>query len=74
MVGLTSQLDLPIWRYYFNATFPNTEIEGYGVYHSAELPLVFGPFEASSATTEELQLSSVMQTAWADFAALGELG
>ncbi|KAF2996763.1 hypothetical protein E8E14_003317 [Neopestalotiopsis sp. 37M] len=68
IVGLSSQLDIPIWRYYFNATFPNTEIEGYGVYHSAELPLVFGTFEASTATMDELQLSSVMQTAWADFA------
>ncbi|ETS77431.1 hypothetical protein PFICI_11305 [Pestalotiopsis fici W106-1] len=68
IAGLTSQLGIPFWRYYFNATFPNTEIEGYGVYHSAELPLVFGTFEASSATLEEVELSTVIQGAWASFA------
>ncbi|KAK8127968.1 Carboxylesterase [Apiospora sp. TS-2023a] len=62
-------LGLPVWRYFFNATFPNTALrEGLGVYHSSEIPIVFGSYSAVNATAEESRLSGVMQTAWADFA------
>lgn len=73
----TVQIGVPIWRYYFNTTFPNTEaasdygypvIDGYGAYHSAEIPIVWGTYVSENATTAEVQLSKVMQKAWADFA------
>lgn len=63
-----SSLRVPTWRYYFNATFPNTAIEGYGIYHSSEVSLVFGTFAADNATAEERALSAAMQQAWAGFA------
>ncbi|KAK8059959.1 alpha/beta-hydrolase [Apiospora saccharicola] len=63
------RLELPVWRYFFNATFPNTALrEGLGVYHSSEIPIVFGSYFAVNATAEEARLSGVMQTAWAEFA------
>ena len=68
IVAFTAALGLPVWRYYFNATFPNTAMAGYGVYHSSEIPLVFGTFTQSNATADEVALSQVMQGAWAKFA------
>lgn len=73
----TVDLGVPVWRYYYNATFPNTDsatdyaypvVNGYGAYHSAEIPLVWGTYSAINATAEEIALSKVMQKAWADFA------
>ncbi|KAK8090519.1 alpha/beta-hydrolase [Apiospora phragmitis] len=62
-------LGLPVWRYWFNATFPNTALgDGLGVYHSSEIPIVFGSYPQANATAEEARLSAAMQTAWADFA------
>lgn len=73
----TASLGVPTWRYHFNATFPNTDapsdyeypvVDGYGVYHSAEIPIVWGTYDTANATTIESQLSKAMQKAWADFA------
>ncbi|KAJ5226513.1 hypothetical protein N7468_007738 [Penicillium chermesinum] len=65
----SSFVDIPTWRYFFNATFPNTEIfKGSGAYHSAEIPLVFGTYEGSTATVFEEQVSRAMQKSWAGFA------
>lgn len=58
-----------VWRYYFNASFPNTQIfPQAGVYHSSEIPEVFGTYPAAGATDQEVALSQAMQTAWANFA------
>lgn len=60
---------IPSWRYYFNATFANTQIfPGAGVFHSSEISLVFGTYPQVNATAEEKNLSQYMQTAWARFA------
>lgn len=60
---------IPTWRYYFNATFANTQVlPDLGVYHSSEIPLVFGTYPQVNATAEEMRLSEYMQTAWATFA------
>lgn len=60
---------LPAWRYFFNATFPNTALgEGLGAYHASEIPLVFGSYPRADATADEARLGAAMQTAWADFA------
>ncbi|KAF2710094.1 alpha/beta-hydrolase [Pleomassaria siparia CBS 279.74] len=35
------------WRYYFNASFPNTQqFPGEGVYHSSEIPIIYGTYPA----------------------------
>jgi carboxylesterase type B len=64
------QANIPTWRYYFNATFPNTQFPflDLGVYHSSELPIVFGTYPRWWATVREANLSNYMQTAWAEFA------
>jgi len=60
---------IPTWRYYFNATFANTQIvPDLGVYHSSEIPEVYGTYPQVGATAEEMRLSEYMQTAWATFA------
>ena len=60
---------IPTWRYYFNASFPNTQIiPGLGVFHSSEIPLVFGTYPPYNVTTQEFALASFMQSAWAKFA------
>lgn len=73
----TASLGIPVWRYYFNATFPNTDtttdrsypvVNGYGAYHSAEIPIVWGTYSSANATADEIALSKIMQKAWADFA------
>ncbi|KAK8868421.1 Alpha/Beta hydrolase protein [Apiospora arundinis] len=62
-------LGLPVWRYFFNATFANTALgDGFGAYHSSEIPIVFGTYPAANATAAQARLSRTMQTAWADFA------
>lgn len=65
----SAKVDVPTWRYFFNASFPNNEIfKGSGAFHSAEIPFVFGTYETKGATKFESQVSQAMQKAWADFA------
>lgn len=62
---------IPTWRYYYNATIPNIQPEGYptlGAFHGAELDVVWGTYPADNATEQEIALSSFIQTAWANFA------
>jgi carboxylesterase 2 len=59
-----------VWRYFFSATFENTDL-GYanpGAYHGSEIPLVWGTYPTKNATGDEPLLSNTMQQAWADFA------
>ena len=68
-VNDSASVGIPSWRYYFNASFPNTQIfEGLGVYHSSENSLIFGTYPLANATTQQLALSRFMQGAWARFA------
>ncbi|KAG6004820.1 hypothetical protein E4U21_000776 [Claviceps maximensis] len=56
------------WRYYFNASFPNTQILGHSsAWHSSEIGLIFGTYPKEGATPFQARLSWSMQTAWADF-------
>jgi carboxylesterase type B len=62
---------IPTWRYYYNATIPNVQPEGYptlGAFHGAELDIVWGTYPNDNATDQEIALSAFMQTAWATFA------
>ncbi|CAG8952995.1 hypothetical protein HYFRA_00003185 [Hymenoscyphus fraxineus] len=67
-----------VYRYYFNTTFPNNSGKkaGFelGVYHSSEIPLMFGTYDRQGATDQQIALSRFMQKAWADFAKDPELG
>lgn len=61
--------DTGVWRYYYNASFPNNmPFPDAGVYHSSEIVEVFGTYNRTAATAQEIALSSYMQTAWAKFA------
>jgi hypothetical protein len=68
-VNDSASVGIPSWRYYFNASFPNTQIfEGLGVYHSSENSLIFGTYPFANSTTQQVALSRFMQGAWARFA------
>ncbi|KAK1148508.1 hypothetical protein N8T08_009514 [Aspergillus melleus] len=67
------------YRYYFNATFADTQqprtypelnITNIGAYHSTELGLVFGTYGifGGNATNDEIALSKFIQGSWANFA------
>ena len=67
----TAYAGIPAWRYYFNASFANTQsYPGLGVFHSSEIPIVFSTYnyEAANTTTQEYALSNAMRSAWARFA------
>ncbi|KAG6009451.1 hypothetical protein E4U21_002366 [Claviceps maximensis] len=60
---------IPAWRYYYNASFPNTDIyPGSGAFHSAEVTTLFGTFPSAGATPFQRKLHLDMQSAWAAFA------
>ncbi|KAK5133457.1 hypothetical protein LTR08_007699 [Meristemomyces frigidus] len=65
----TAAIGIPAWRYYFNSSFANTQAyPDLGVYHSSEIPIVFGTFMATNTTTQEYALSRSMMSTWARFA------
>ncbi|KAF3006894.1 hypothetical protein E8E13_011104 [Curvularia kusanoi] len=65
----TASLGIPTWRYYFNASFTNTQAyPQLGAFHSSEIPLVFKTYPKPNTTTQEYALSSSMSGAWARFA------
>ena len=58
----TASVGIPAWRYYFNASFVNTQgYPGLGVYHSSEIEIVFSTYTPVNATTQEYALSSAMR-------------
>lgn len=66
---------IPTWRYFFNATFPNTNLfDGAGAYHSSEVKLIFGTYPHRTSTAAQRVLGAKMQKAWADFAKDPEAG
>ncbi|KAF2184769.1 alpha/beta-hydrolase [Zopfia rhizophila CBS 207.26] len=65
----TATAGIPSWRYYFNASFPNTQtFPGEGVYHSSEIYIVFGTYPAVNVTAQEYALHNYMRSVWAQFA------
>ncbi|KAI1846295.1 hypothetical protein JX266_007500 [Neoarthrinium moseri] len=58
---------IPAWRYFFDASFANSELVP-GAYHASEIPLVFGTYDRDNVTTFQIQVSAAMEKAWADFA------
>ncbi|KAG5988123.1 hypothetical protein E4U54_004763 [Claviceps lovelessii] len=69
IVSESRAIGIPAWRYFYNASFPNTDIyPGSGAYHSAEIKTLFGTFPAQDATPFQKRLHLAMQSAWATFA------
>lgn len=69
VANATAALGIPTWRYFFNASFPNTQsYPGLGVFHSSEISIVFGTYPTVNVTAQEYALSKFMQGAWANFA------
>ncbi|KAL9068184.1 MAG: hypothetical protein Q9157_006574 [Trypethelium eluteriae] len=69
----TASVGIPSWRYYYNASFPDAQPYNFlGVYHSSEIPQVFGSYLLTNPilgpTVQEYALSSFMNGAWAKFA------
>jgi carboxylesterase type B len=57
----------PVYRYYFNATFPQYyPFKNAGAFHGSEMAPVFGSYEKSRTAIN--RLSGVLQTKWTDFA------
>jgi carboxylesterase 3/5 len=62
---------IPAWRYYYNASIANIQPAGFPYLyasHGSELRLVWGTYNASTATDQEVTISNAVQTAWANFA------
>ncbi|KAG5960416.1 hypothetical protein E4U58_004661 [Claviceps cyperi] len=62
------KVGIQTWRYYFEASFPNTEIFNHSrSWHSSEIRLIFGTYPKQGTTALQVDLSRRMQTAWANF-------
>ncbi|ORY84381.1 Alpha/Beta hydrolase protein [Protomyces lactucae-debilis] len=62
---------VPVWQYRYLARYPQNInlVASLGVYHSSELPLVFGNFLGlPNVTAEQRNLSSTIQGGWSAFA------
>jgi carboxylesterase type B len=70
---------VPVWRYLYQAAFPNTELyPDTGAYHGIDVPAVFGTTERSlrkiKDTPEEAKFVQNIMHAWATFAKDPERG
>ncbi|KAF2832664.1 alpha/beta-hydrolase [Ophiobolus disseminans] len=71
----TAAAGIPTWRYFFNASFPNTQpYANLGVYHASEVALVFGTYDRANTTTQQYALGRYMMSVWAAFAKNPERG
>ncbi|TKX20191.1 hypothetical protein C1H76_7692 [Elsinoe australis] len=60
---------IPSWRYYFNASFANTQaLPNLGAYHASEIPIVFRTYDKVNTTVQEYALTQYMQSVWGRFA------
>lgn len=65
----SASVGIPTWRYYFNASFTNTQaLPNLGVYHSSEIEIVYNTYSPAVVTTQEYALGQAMLSAWAKFA------
>ena len=65
----SASIGIPTWRYYFNASFANTQVyPSLGVFHASEIPVLFRTYPAANTTTQQNALAQFMQGAWARFA------
>jgi cholinesterase len=65
----TAKAGIPSYRYYYNASFPNSQIfDDAGVYHASEIGIVLGTYTQAGATPFQIELSRYLQKVWTDFA------
>ncbi|KAH9994628.1 Carboxylesterase [Russula vinacea] len=58
-----------VHRYSYGAVFTDLQpFPDLGAWHGSELPILFGTYNTSTATTSEVELSQSLQTAFANFA------
>ncbi|KAF7522264.1 hypothetical protein PCG10_007565 [Penicillium crustosum] len=76
IANVLNDANYKVWRYYFNASFPNTQpFPGAGAWHTSEISLVFGTYPRNYMTTpQQIELSKFMQHSWASFAKDPERG
>lgn len=77
---LHAQAGYPSWRYYYNATYANTDLfPRSGVYHFSEIYQIFGNFpfkgvepvpgnNVPAPTEEQIRNSAFIQKIWGDYA------
>ena len=71
----TNSAHLSTWSYLYDTTFPNIDsFPDLGVYHTSEIPLVFGTYPKQNATPQQDRFSKFLQTSWANFAKHPHLG
>ncbi|KAJ0168319.1 Liver carboxylesterase 1 [Colletotrichum tanaceti] len=68
----SAQSDIPTWRYYYNASFPNLAAAGYtseqlGASHGSDTRMIWGTYPREGATDREISLSRYLQAIWAGF-------
>ncbi|KZL87949.1 para-nitrobenzyl esterase [Colletotrichum incanum] len=64
--------DIPTWRYYYNASFPNLAPEGYtseelGASHGSDTSMIWGTYPREEATDRQVGMSRYLQAMWASF-------
>lgn len=65
----TAAAGIPTYRYWFDAPFAaNMPKVGWGTWHSAQVPLLFGTYQREGVTERERELSRLMMRTWARFA------
>ncbi len=62
----------PGYLYHFTRVPPGRQLAGYGSFHGAEIPYVFGNPQSWCNGPEDSALSEVMGATWARFAATGD--
>jgi para-nitrobenzyl esterase len=70
----TSHARSPVYGYLFNHLEPGTDAARWGIFHSSELPYVFGTLEAAPErhfTATDQAISARMMRYWVDFIAGG---
>ncbi|KAF4856885.1 Acylcarnitine hydrolase [Colletotrichum siamense] len=69
---VSSQSNIPTWRYFYNASFPNLAAEGYtsdelGASHGTDTAMIWGTYPQEGATDYQRELSRYLQKLWAGF-------
>lgn len=64
----------PVYLFDFEQVMPGAEAEGYGSYHSSELPYVLGTLHTLNRpwTDNDRKVSAILQTYWVNFIKTGD--
>jgi para-nitrobenzyl esterase len=73
MARVLSRPKAPTWLYHFTRVPPRSTLRGFGAFHAAEIPYVFGTAtEIFAWEDKDRALSETMQACWARFASTGD--